>query len=82
MMVKGNPAGYSFAVSMCVGLALFTAMMFSGLLGTGIPMFFQKVGVDPAVASGPFITTINDLVAVITYYSLAGLLLLKVMHFG
>ncbi len=81
-LLKGNPIGFSFAVSLCVGLALFTAMMFSGLLGTGIPMFFQKIGVDPAVASGPFITTMNDLVAVVTYYSLAGLLLLKVMHFG
>ena len=45
-----------------------------------IPMFFHKIKVDPAVASGPLITTINDLVAVITYYGLAWLLLIQVFH--
>ncbi len=38
-------------------------------------MFFHKLKVDPAVASGPLITTVNDLVAVVAYYSLAGVLL-------
>ena len=42
---------------------------------TIIPIFFHKIKVDPAVASGPLITTVNDLVAVVTYYGLAGLLL-------
>ena len=40
----------------------------SSLSGTVIHIFFQKIGVDPAVASGPLITTVNDLVAVISYY--------------
>lgn len=62
-------------VSGCVGLALFLAMIISSFVGTIIPMFFHKIKVDPAVASGPLITTINDLVAVVTYYGLAGLLL-------
>lgn len=39
-------------------------------------MFFHKIKIDPAVASGPLITTINDLVAVVTYYGLAFLLLI------
>lgn len=43
--------------------------------GTGIPLVFKKLHVDPAVASDPLITTINDLVAVVTYYGLAWLLL-------
>ena len=41
-------------------------------------MFFHKIKVDPAVASGPLITTVNDLVAVVTYYGLAWILLLNV----
>lgn len=65
----------SLAIAGCVGLALFLAMVISSLMGTVIPMFFHKLKVDPAVASGPLITTVNDLVAVVAYYSLAGLLL-------
>ncbi len=53
------------------------AMMVSSMVGTVIPMFFHKIKVDPAVASGPLITTVNDLVAVVTYYGLAFLFLVK-----
>ena len=58
------------------------AMLISSAVGTLIPLFFKKINVDPAVASGPLITTVNDLVAVVTYYGLSWLLLLNVMHFG
>ena len=51
------------------------------LTGTLVPMFFNKIGIDPAVASGPLITTINDLIAVIVYYGLSWLFLLEMMHF-
>ena len=68
----------AFLISGCVGLALMVAMMVSSLVGTLIPMFFHKIKVDPAVASGPLITTVNDLVAVVTYYGLAWILLLNV----
>ena len=57
-----------------------TAMVISSMVGTLIPMFFKKINVDPAVASGPLITTINDLVAVVTYYGLAWLLLIQLLH--
>lgn len=78
--LKGYPTAFSFAVSACVGLALLTAMLISSLVGTVVPIIFDKIHVDPAVASGPFITTINDLVAVVSYYGLSWLLLLKVLH--
>lgn len=74
-LVKGMAFGEGFMVAGCVGLALFLAMIISSLVGTVIPMFFHKIKVDPAVASGPLITTVNDLVAVVTYYGLAGLFL-------
>ena len=45
-----------------------------------IPIFFKKIGVDPAVASGPLITTVNDLVAVVSYYGLTWLLLIEWLH--
>ena len=65
----------AFSVSGIVGFSLFVAMIVSSFIGTIIPIFFHKIKVDPAVASGPLITTVNDLVAVVTYYGLAGMLL-------
>jgi len=78
--LKGYPVGFSFAVSACVGIALLTSMLVSSLVGTVVPIIFDKINVDPAVASGPFITTINDLVAVVTYYGLSWALLINVLH--
>ena len=78
--IKGRDLQTSFAISACVALALVVAMMISSFVGSGIPMLFKKVGVDPAVASGPLITTVNDLVAVVSYYSLVWMLLINVLH--
>ena len=50
------------------------------MLFRSIPIFFQAIHVDPATASGPLITTINDLTAVLTYYSLVLLFLIQIMH--
>jgi magnesium transporter len=52
-------------------------MGISGLTGAAIPITLGRLGVDPAVASGPLITTVNDLVAVVSYYGLALFLLLR-----
>ena len=68
----------SYAISGCIGAALLVSMWISSLAGTTIPLAFKKMGVDPAVASGPLITTINDLVAVVAYYGLTWVLLLGV----
>ena len=80
LVLKHNAIGSAFMISGCVGLSLMVAMVISSLVGTVIPMFFHKIKVDPAVASGPLITTVNDLVAVVTYYGLVWLLLLDVFH--
>jgi magnesium transporter len=80
LFAKGEPATLAFSVSLCTGIALLISMLLSSISGTVIPIIFKKLGIDPAVASGPFITTINDLVAVLTYYGLAWLLLLKVLQ--
>ena len=67
---------FTFAAAGCVGSAMCFAMTVSGFTGAAIPITLYRLGVDPAVASGPLITTVNDLVAVISYYGLAfGLLL-------
>ena len=77
-IVKGQTAMTGFSISACTGAALLLAMMLSSLSGTLVPLMFQRMKVDPAVASGPLITTINDLVAVISYYGLAWLLLIRI----
>ncbi len=80
LLFKGKTAMFAFAVSGCIGLSLFLAMIVSSAVGTLIPLFFKKIKIDPAVASGPLITTMNDLVAVVVYYGTSWLLLLNIMH--
>ncbi|MBQ5339216.1 MAG: magnesium transporter [Oscillospiraceae bacterium] len=82
MLFKQKAALFSFAVSGCIGISLLLAMLISSAVGTLIPLFFKKIKIDPAVASGPLITTVNDLVAVVSYYGLSWLLLLKCFHFS
>lgn len=75
---KQEALGFSFAVSACIGAALIISMVLSSLSGTAIPIIFKKLKIDPAVASGPLITTVNDLVAAVSYYGLAWLFLIKI----
>ena len=79
-LFKGKTLVFAYAVSGCIGLSLLVAMLVSSAVGTCIPLFFKKVGVDPAVASGPLITTMNDLVAVITYYGMSWIFLIEMFH--
>lgn len=78
--LKNQTATTAFAISACTGIALLLAMILSSLSGTLIPIMFKRLKVDPAVASGPLITTINDLIAVIAYYGLAWILIINVLH--
>ncbi len=79
-LFKGKTWTFAYAVSGCIGLSLMVAMVISGAVGTLIALFFKKINIDPTVASGPLITTINDLVAVVAYYGLCGILLIGVLH--
>ena len=76
-----SEVSYSLSLSLelagIIGLSLFASMALSSLIGTLIPVFFFSIKIDPAVASGPLITTVNDLVAVFVYYGLSYLLFLS-----
>ena len=78
--LKGQAPATAFTVSFCTGAALLVSILLSSITGTVVPLLFQKLKVDPAVASGPLITTINDLVAVVSYYGLAWILLINMLH--
>lgn len=59
-----------------IAFSLLLAMTLSSFVGTIFPILLNKMHIDPAVASGPFITTINDVVAVVVYYGLTYILFL------
>lgn len=63
-------------IGIIVGLAILLSMSLSSLIGGLIPIIFDKLKIDPAIASGPFITTINDVMAIIIYFSIASIMLL------
>lgn len=79
-LLMGRGFGFGFAVSACIGVSLMIAMLISSITGTVIPILFHKVKIDPAVASGPLITTVNDLVAVVAYYGMTWLLLIHLLQ--
>lgn len=72
-LLRSESAAYAFSIAGCVATALALSVTVSSLVGAATPVLLHKLGADPAVASGPLITTVNDLVAVTTYYGLAAL---------
>lgn len=64
--------------SSIVSVSLLIAMTLSCVIGSLIPMLFKRIKIDPAVASGPFITTINDICSLLIYYGLSTLLFLLI----
>lgn len=78
-LLKGQNTALALPVALCTGVALTVSILLSSVTGTVVPLAFKKLKVDPAVASGPLITTLNDLVAVVTYYGLAWLLLINTL---
>lgn len=78
-VARGQSLATAFAISGCIGGALALAMLISSFMGTIIPIILEKIGFDPAVASGPLISTINDLVAAVTYYGLAWIMLINML---
>ncbi len=62
-------------LSIVIGVAMVSVMGFAALLGTALPSFFHRIGVDPAIATAPIIATACDIVGIFIYLSLANLLL-------
>lgn len=64
----------SFALSMTVSVALLTVILFASMFGTFVPLALNRFKIDPALATGPFITTSNDIVGLFIYYSIGRLM--------
>ena len=71
---------FNFDWTMCSVSFIEVTLVLSSLMGTMVPITFHSINIDPAVASGPLITTLNDLTAVIVYYGLSWLLIIKVFE--
>ena len=65
----------SYLESISIGIAIITVIILAALIGTFIPILLDKKGIDPAVATGPFITTSNDIFGILTYFLIAKLIL-------
>lgn len=63
--------GHSFALTLTVSISLVTVVLFAAIVGTALPLLFEKIHIDPAVATGPFITTINDIMGMVFYFCIA-----------
>jgi len=61
--------------SMAISISLFTVIIMAGIIGTFIPLFLDKRGIDPAIATGPFITTSNDIFGILIYFWIAKIIL-------
>ena len=70
-----NPVEVAFAVFMALSIAMFV----SSFLGSIVPITFDKLGIDPASASGPMMTTINDIISLVIYFSIATLMFITVI---
>lgn len=58
----------TFALTLTVSLALFSVIIFASFFGTFIPLVLEKFKIDPALATGPFITTLNDIMGLLIYF--------------
>ncbi|WP_299529854.1 magnesium transporter [Ulvibacterium sp.] len=65
----------SFNTALAISLSLVAVIIVAGIIGTFIPLFLDKRGIDPAIATGPFITTSNDIFGILIYFWIAKLVL-------
>ncbi|MEL0455620.1 magnesium transporter [Flavobacteriaceae bacterium SZ-1-7] len=67
--------GHDIYTALAVSISLVVVIVVAGLIGTFVPLFLDKRGIDPAIATGPFITTSNDIFGILIYFSIAKLIL-------
>ena len=62
-------------LALAISVSLVVVIIIAGLIGTFVPLFLNKRGVDPAIATGPFITTSNDIFGILIYFMIAKMIL-------
>ncbi len=67
--------GVEYIIGITVSISLITVIVIASLIGTFVPITLNKYGIDPALATGPFITTSNDIFGILIYFSIAKMIL-------
>ncbi len=75
VMVFGAIMGYSTAFSLTIAVSMLSVIIIAALIGTFVPIILDKRGIDPAIATGPFITTSNDIFGIFLFFYLSKLIL-------
>jgi magnesium transporter len=71
----GEIVGYPFIFTFAVSVSLIAVIIIASLIGTFVPLILDKNGIDPALATGPFITTSNDIFGILIFFNIARLIL-------
>ena len=75
IMVFGQIMNYEFNFSLAVAISLISVIIIASLIGTFVPIVLHKRGIDPALATGPFITTSNDIFGIFIFFFIAKIIL-------
>lgn len=67
--------GFEYIIGITVSVSLLSVIIIASLIGTFVPITLNKYGIDPALATGPFITTSNDIFGILIYFSIAKVIL-------
>lgn len=75
MYLAGLVLGYDQLITLTVSISLLTVIIFASLFGTFIPLMLDKIKIDAALATGPFITTANDVIGLVIYFQIGRLII-------
>lgn len=75
IIIFGFIMNYEIAFSLTIAIALMSVIIVAALIGTFVPIILDKKGIDPAIATGPFITTSNDIFGIFLFFYIAKLIL-------
>jgi magnesium transporter len=75
VLVFGAATSMEFLVSLTIAISILSVIIMAALIGTFVPIILNKRGIDPAIATGPFITTSNDIIGILAYFYIAKLIL-------
>jgi magnesium transporter len=71
----GAVTSMAFLVSITIAVSILSVIIMAALIGTFVPIILNNRGIDPAIATGPFITTSNDIIGILAYFYIAKLIL-------
>jgi len=75
LIIRGDDSLVKWLVALIISGSLMVSLLLTEMLGALIPIIFHKLKIDPAVASGPLITTLSDTISIVVYFGVASLLL-------